>query len=648
MDKKSFFQLARFFRDGMVLQRDKKIKIWGRGEAGVQVCIRFQEQEEAVITGEDGRWRLSLKELQAGGPFIMEIFHGDETIKLKDIYVGDVWLCAGQSNMELPIARVKDFYPEALKNCREPKIRVFTVPENVVFQGPAEEPISGTWLEANEKNIEGFSAFSYFFAECLWKKEKVPIGIINASKGGSPIEAWLDRDALADMPDLLTAAGRFCKEEAVTAFIERNEKEQQEWQDMVSALDAGLGELPWYKDFEEIGSYKAFEEEGSHKAFEEEGWKTISLPGWFETEDIKDFCGSLWLRKKFDVPEEMVGRPADLWLGTIVDSDKTYVNGYLVGETGYQYPPRKYKVPGAVLRKKENVLTIRVLCERGKGRLTPDKSYRLFSEEGSVDLTESGSGWEYRIGCSCRPAPEMDFIVRKPTGLYNGMLAPCQQFTVKGIVWYQGESNDRNPDTYEELLYRLICSWRKGWQEELPFIIVQLPSFSIDLPEKISGWPVIREAQKQAAHRLPFVKMTVNLDLGEWNDLHPLRKREAAYRAAEAAVLFDRGDDRPELGPVPSFIQKEKERIIVAFEPARGGLRPHGAFISDVEAAGEDGIFYEMPARLEDDRLIVECSSETAVCELRYAWCNAPKGKLISDEEGHLAAPFRIKTDLKK
>ena len=207
---------------------------------------------------------------------------------------------------------------------------------------------------------------------------------------------------MADMPELLTIAGQFCDEEVVAEFIGRNEKEQQEWRERVSALDEGLGELPWYKDISE------------------EGWKTISLPGWFETEELRDFCGSLWLRKKFDIPEEMVGKPADLWLGTIVDSDKTYVNGHMVGETAYQYPPRKYKVPEAVLRKKDNVLTIRVLCERGNGRLTPDKIYRLFSEEGSVELTDNENCWEYKIGCSYLPAPEMDFIVRKPQGFTMG------------------------------------------------------------------------------------------------------------------------------------------------------------------------------------------------------------------------------------
>ena len=623
----NMLKLSTFFQNGMVLQQDKEIKIWGEGKAGAQVRIHFQGQQAAVITGGDGRWELFLNKLRVGGPYIMQVFHGEETLELKDIYVGDVWLCAGQSNMELPIARVKDFYPELSKISREPDIHIFTIPENSVFQGPLEEPAAGKWLEVNEKNIEGFSAFSYFFADYLWRKKKVPVGIINASKGGSPIEAWLGRDALADMPELLTIAGQFCDEEVVAEFIGRNEKEQQEWRERVSALDEGLGELPWYKDISE------------------EGWKTISLPGWFETEELRDFCGSLWLRKKFDIPEEMVGKPADLWLGTIVDSDKTYVNGHMVGETAYQYPPRKYKVPEAVLRKKDNVLTIRVLCERGNGRLTPDKIYRLFSEEGSVELTDNENCWEYKIGCSYLPAPEMDFIVRKPTGLYNGMLAPCQKLAVKGIVWYQGESNDRNPGSYEQLLYRLISSWRKKWNEELPFILVQLPAFSIDLPEENSGWPIIREAQRQAAHSLPLVKMTVNLDLGEWNDLHPLRKKEAAYRAAEAAMLFEQGDNRPELGPVPVVIKKHEEKISVTFDSAPGGLKPQGSFISDVEVAGDDGIFYEVPAWLEENRLIIECPSEIAVRELGYAWCNVPRGNLITDEEGHLASPFCIRAD---
>lgn len=627
MKKKALqLKLPRLLQEGMVLQRGKPVTLWGEGLPGSRVEINFQGSKRETVVGKDSRWQLLTDTLQTGGPFPMEIRSRECRISLERVYVGDVWLCLGQSNMELPISRVKDAYPYVFQNCHNPYIRLFHVKEHFNFHGPEQELESGEWLEADSDTLAGFSAFSYFFAKYVNSESKIPIGIINVSKGGSPIEAWLSNASVADRPVLGKTLALFRDDRYAAEFIEKNERQQSDWQKLLKARDAGLASVPWYQDWHD------------------EGWEPMELPGWFSGDRLHNFSGVIWLRKRFDVPSQMAGKPADLWLGTITDSDEAYVNGCLVGETGYQYPPRKYKVPEGILKEYGNVLTIRVLCERGGGRLTPGKEYCLFSQEGRVDLRGTAERkWEYRIGCRCSPAPMMDFIIRKPTGLFNGMLAPCMNMTIKGVVWYQGESNDKNPEEYEEYLRRLVTSWREGWGEKmLPFILVQLPSFAIDLPEQNSGWPEIREAQRKISHELEKVKLTVNLDLGEWNDLHPLRKKEAGERAAAAALEFDAGDGKTEQGPVPAGIRKEEGRVIVTFEPAEK-LLVQGGRLEAAELAGENGIFYKVQAWTEENRMIVECPAHMDAKEFRYAWSNAPEGGLLCNLRGYPASPFRMR-----
>ncbi len=618
-------------QEGTVLQRDRSVRIWGKGAPGKTVYIRLQHKEWNTKADTAGKWELYIKDLKTGGPFTMEIRQDDEFIHLNEIYVGDLWVCAGQSNMELPVARVKDAYPDILNDCSNPYIRIFTVQEHYDFQEPAKELRGGQWKAAEKRVLEEFSTFSYFFAERLQKNLKIPIGIINVSKGGSPIEAWLDKDSIKDSGELLKESEAYQNDHDIKSFIQKNEEMHKQWYDDVRCKDAGIKNTGWYLNRQQ------------------EGWKTIDLPGWFDTEELKGFCGSIWLRKRFDVPPDMEGKAANLWLGTIVDSDETYINGMLVGQTGYQYPPRKYKIPKKILKKENNILMIRVICESGKGRLTPDKEYCLFSGDTRVDLRGNHKNkWEYRIGCRSAPAPVMDFISRKPTGLYNGILAPCMKMTVKGVVWYQGESNDKNAVDYEKRLSSLITLWRKGWGDHsLPFILIQLPAFSIDFEKDDHSWPVIREAQRCVAHKLPQVKMTVNLDLGEWNDLHPLRKKEAAYRAAQAAEAFDYKEERADLGPVPVKLLEEDHKVLVVFEHLRSGITVLGDTIKSVQIKGEDGEYYDARAWVENDMLIAEYPDECKkVCGLRYAWSNAPDGGLLADGRGNLISPFQLTTDI--
>lgn len=612
-------KLPRLISDGCVLQQGKRTRIWGYSVPGTEVTAKLQSQKRTTAAREDGSWEIFFQNLTAGGPFKMEIRNAlGECRTVSDVYVGEVWVCSGQSNMELPVRRVMDRYPEEI-NRKNQYVRMFKAEERYDFRRPLDNYAVGEWKERTPENILDFSAAACFFGQYLQEERDVPVGLLDISKGGSRIEAWMGREPLEGYKELLEEADKYSGENKIKEFVLRQEKVMSDWVAYV----------------EDTSREDALREEPARE------WKDILLPGWLDSAGLSDFSGCVWLRRTFTVPEQMAGQQASLWLGTMVDSDKTYINGVLVGETGYQYPPRKYTVPEGILNSGENEICIRLICNDGRGRVTPGKELCLSAGESRVELS---GRWQYQVRCSCEKAPEMDFLCRKATGLYNGMLAPARKYTVRGVLWYQGESNDRRPDDYEDLLSRMILSWRKEWaQESLPFIVIQLPGFSIDLPEENSGWPRIREAQKRA-ERLPGTAVTVNLDLGEDNDLHPQDKMEIARRAAMAARGMVYKEDVPFRGPVPASWTFEKGTVRIKFDMMDGGLlrTKDGQAPGEFYMAGEDGVFYQAECELQGSQAVVRCKDVAEAAVVRYAWGNAPRRGLLCSRQGLLAAPFEI------
>ncbi len=611
-------KLPRLIGEGCVLQQGKAVRIWGFDTPKEKVSVSLQGQERTGVTDASGRWEVWMENLKAGGPFAMKAENDKgESVLLSEVYVGEVWLCAGQSNMELPMERVLDRYPEERTAEQTPWLRLFGIPEDYRFDAPLADHRAGEWKECTAENLPGLSALCYFYGKELQKARRVPVGIINASKGGSRIEAWMGRNALKEYPALLAEADGLLEEGAPERFLTEQESEMQQW----------LQALVMEDDKNRLS-----------EAENETGWKEITLPGYLEEAGLPDFCGKLLLRRKILLPESAAGKPASLWLGTLVDSDETFLNGVKVGETGYQYPPRKYPVPAGLLKPGKNEVTILLTCNDGKGRMTPGKDYRLFGD--GFEAALSGN-WQYRVLCESGRAPEMDFLCRKATGLYHALIAPCLPYTIQGVLWYQGESNDRRPEDYEDLLRRLIRSYREGFGEELPFIIVQLPGFAIDLPQ-ISGWPKIREAQS-AVQTLPHVAVTVNLDLGEENDLHPLNKKDVAHRAALAARQLVYGEAVCGGGPILKESFAEGSVMCLVWDTGDGGplLTKDGRAPEAFYLAGGDRKFYRAQCRLEGNRTYLE--SEKVPCPefVRYAFSNAPSGGLLCNESGLLAAPFR-------
>ncbi|MGB2864816.1 MAG: sugar-binding domain-containing protein, partial [Sedimentisphaerales bacterium] len=366
------------------------------------MTINFNGKTYNDTTGKDGKWAVTLSELKAGGPYDMEI-NGSNHITLKDILIGDVWVCSGQSNMDLPMARVEERYADVIANSNNPAIRRFFVFKRYDFNTPQEDLQSGYWESVNPESVLRFTATGYFFAKALYEKYKVPIGLIHASVGGSPAEAWLSEDALKEFPIHLETAGNFKDSAYLYQIANKDKAVSDAWYSLLQRKDKGLadGQKPWFDPTYDVSD-----------------WAIMNVPGYWADEKLGHVNGVVWFRKEINVPASMTGKPARLLLGRVVDSDRTYVNGKFVGSVSYQYPPRKYNVPENLLKAGKNIIVVRVVNNTGRGGFIPDKPYQLSAAGRTIDLKGS---WQYKLGATMQPLQPKTFIEWQPLGLYNGM-----------------------------------------------------------------------------------------------------------------------------------------------------------------------------------------------------------------------------------
>lgn len=629
---------------GCVLQRGEAVRIWGWYEAGRRITARLRENAaDAVDTAEavaakDGQFELFLCCLEAGGPFCLELRGEDgERLEVEEVYVGDVFVCAGQSNMELPMRRVSERYPKETEGCAG--VHYYKVPARAVFSEEQKDHKNAEWTVCTRENLAEISAFSYFFGAMLWERERVPVGIVNLSLGGTPIEAWTSPRGLAGFPKLLERK-RLLEDDGFREALERRQEEaERAWNLRLLELEAESesGREPGEGAGDICGEPGEDPGPACGKLF---------LPGFFSEQGLEGFCGVLRLIRTFSVDRVHAGETAVLRLGTMADADQVFVNQVFAGETGYRYPPRRYELPAGILRAGENEIEIRLVCRSGDGRITPGKPFEIAFADG--DRIGLEGMWRYRMGARCGPAPAWEPVIREPAGLFQGMTAPCLPFKVKGVVWYQGESNDRRPEDYETLLKGMILDWRDRWgQEKLPFIVIQLPACGVDTAGG-GSWALLREAQRRA-EELPDTAVTVNLDLGEYYDLHPTGKKEAAYRAFLAAEHLVYQREICWQGPELAGYEKCGSSLILFFDTKDGkdlGVW-NGKHPGEFEAAGEDGQFTAVPARIQGNRVklyLGQTGLKTAAAarRVRYAWSDAPARGLLRNQAGLLTAPFCI------
>lgn len=621
-------KLPRLIGDGMVLQRDTEIRIWGWADPGETVSVDFRDGSYQTETGEDGKWEILLPEMDAGGPWSMTV-EGENRIELSNILIGDVWVCSGQSNMELPVRRVHWNYKEEFSNCKNNQIRQFKAPQTYDFKKRLKDYGSGEWVSLDENTVMDFSAVGYFFARDLYNRYGVPVGLINTAIGGSPAEAWMSEEALKAFPAHYEEMQRMKDDSLIRSIQESDQKRINKWYQELGKKEKAYNEAekPWHQP------------EVDHS-----DWKSVQLPGYWDEEGIEPLNGSVWYRKTIELDAKHADQPAKLLLGRIVDADSVFVNGEFVGNVTYQYPPRRYDIPADVLEEGENTIAVRVINSGGIGGFVPDKPYQLDFAQSSVDLTGE---WKYRIGAKMDALAGQTFIRWKPGGLFNAMIAPLLNYKSKGVIWYQGESNTDKAEEYGALFPAMIKDWRANWaQNELPFLFVQLANF-MEPPEEPqeSSWAMLREAQTKALE-LPNTGMTVAIDVGEWNDIHPLNKKSVGHRLVLTARKVAYNEDVVASGPVFESMKIKDNKAILSFNHIGSGLKCAGEKLKEFAIAGEDNDFVWAKARIKGDKVIVWSEEVENPVAVRYAWADNPDDANLYNEEGLPAVPFR--TDSKQ
>ncbi|UWX61478.1 sialate O-acetylesterase [Chryseobacterium oranimense] len=606
-------RLPALVSDGMILQRNQDLKIWGYADAGEKITVKLINKTYTTTADQNGNWTVTLPKLNAGGPYIMTI----NEITLKDILVGDVWVASGQSNMELPMRRLKPLYENEIKNANNQSIRFFTVPQKYNFKTPQNDLDGGKWESTNPQTILNFSGVAYFFAKELNEKNKVPVGIIHTSLGGSPVQAWMDEKSLQKYPEYLSEAEKWKNDDLIKSTESQEQSLSKAWYAELDQSDIGLNQH-WEK-----------ESDGS-------GWKTMMVPGSWEDQE-GSFDGSVWFRKEIILPKGADQKTAFLNLGRIKDADVTYINGVKVGNVTYEYPPRWYDIPKGVLKEGKNTITVRVINGSGKGQFIADKPYYLEIDGQKTDLKGE---WKYKIGAKMeKMAPGQTFIRWKPVGLYNAMINPLINYKIKGFIWYQGESNTGKPKEYGDLLSTMISDWRSKWNKnDLPFLIVQLANFMEKKDEPLeSNWAELREQQRQVSLNVPYTGLAVAIDLGEWNDIHPLNKKTVGDRLALQAQKIGEGKKIIADGPVYQSMKKEGNTIILSFRPGTDDLEQGD--LKGFAIKQKDGRYQWAKAKTKGNKVIVWNDQVTDPVNVRYDWADNPDGNL-KNTSGLPASPF--------
>jgi sialate O-acetylesterase len=435
----------------------------------------------------------------------------------------------------------------------------------------------------------------------------------------------LSEEALKAFPEYLETAKK-CKDDAyINQIIEKDKAVNDAWYGYIQQFDKGLekGQKPWFDE-----NYDTSE------------WAIMNVPGYWADEQLGFVNGVVWFRKDFVIPSSMINKPAKLWLGRIVDADSTYVNGKLVGTVSYQYPPRIYDIPSNLLKEGKNIIVIRVINNSGRGGFVKDKPYYLSAAGQTIDLKGE---WQYKLGVTMEPLPGKTFIEWQPSGLYNAMLAPLLNYKIKGVIWYQGESNTGNPREYQRLFPALIADWREKWQQgDFPFLYVQLANFmeAKDKPSE-SNWAELREAQLKTL-AVPNTAMAVTIDTGEWNDIHPLNKEDVGKRLALAAERIAYSEKKVYSGPIYQSMEVQANKIIITFTNIGSGLTATGdGELKQFAIAGADKKFVWAKAKIEGDKVIVWNDDVNRPVAVRYAWADNPQGANLYNKQGLPASPFR-------
>ncbi|WP_369766039.1 sialate O-acetylesterase [Flavobacterium sp. WC2429] len=612
-------RLPLLFSDGMVLQRNKEIPVWGWADANEKIEIHFHKQTKTIKADASGKWMVQLDAEKAGGPYLLSV-KGNNAIAITDVLVGEVWICSGQSNMEFQMYKTLNFENE-IKDSNYPMIRHFGVAQDL-SGSPKEDLKAGKWAVCGKETVRDFTAVGYFFAKKLYTELKIPIGIINTSWGGTCVETWTSRqafeksedfkDMIANVPALNTDS--ISKRYAI-AMKERVER--------IQGTNVSTANENTFKKFE----------------FNDDSWAELNVPGLWENQPLGDLDGVVWMRKTITLSAADIKNKATLSLSKIDDEDITYVNGIEVGRITMWDAKRVYAIPDNLLKEGKNVIAIRIVDNSGGGGIYGESS-DLNLILGNIIVPLEGK-WKYKVIVVKTSLSPNSY----PSLLYNAMINPLIPYAFQGVLWYQGEANVSRAEQYKKAFPLIIKDWRTKWnQGDFPFYFVQLSTFDEfgGNSKKGSKWAELREAQTQTLS-LSNTGMAITTDIGNAKDIHPTNKQVVGKRLAAIALNNVYGKKMVCSGPMYTSKETKGNQVILTFDNIGNGLTTldKNNSLKGFEIAGVDKIFYVAKAIIKDNKVTLFSKNVPNPVAVHYGWADDDTEINLFNKEKFPASPFR-------
>ncbi|MCI4444118.1 MAG: 9-O-acetylesterase [Lentimicrobium sp.] len=612
-------RLPKLFADDMVLQRNKLIPVWGWADANENIEIKFNKQTKTTKADKNGKWIIRLDSENAGGPYELSI-KGKNKITIKNVLVGEVWICSGQSNMAFTVDEALNAEKE-INDANYPFIRAFTVSRDVSSL-PKDDVKEGKWEVCNKSTVVNFTAVGYFFAKKIYAELKIPIGLIHTSWGGTGSETWTSREAFEssdEFKEMIAGMPNVNLDSISKVFNKSIAKRVEELQG--SKINPAKAEM--FKEF----------------AFNDSAWPELNEPEAWESQDLGEFDGTVWLRKTITLSANDAGKEATIELSKIDDEDITYVNGIEIGRNNNWDAKRKYSIPAAILKDGKNTISIRVVDGGGGGGIYGESDdFKITIGDKIIPLKGK---WKYQVEAIKSDVGPNSY----PSLLYNAMVNPLIPYAFEGVLWYQGETNAWRAQQYKKAFPLLINDWRKKWnQGDFPFYFVQISSFNETNGNSNNGsmWAELREAQTQTL-KLPNTGMCVTTDIGNPTDIHPKNKQDVGKRLAAIALKNVYKQNIVCTGPTFKSMEIQGNKIIVSFENLGSGLSTPDkyGYLKGFEIAGDDKVFHFANAQIVDNKVVIYCENVPNPVALHFGWADDASDNNLYNKEGFPAVPFR-------
>jgi sialate O-acetylesterase len=609
------------FGDNMVLQRGKANTIWGWSDPGDKVQVEVGGKRASGVAGPEGRWEVKIHPPHVGGPYTITI-KGHQTVELHNVLVGDVWLCGGQSNMQVSLLVVPNA-DEEIKAANFPEVRFYSVAQHAAYHRVAVP--EGTWKVVSPETADRLSAVAYYFARKVQQEIHVPIGLVVDAVGGTPAEAWTSADALRPLKDFDVPLAEL---EKLTA---------------ANGPEYGNYVMHWYDQYDVglKGNWSAVD-------LDDSSWKLVDVPGGFAELGVPEAPALVWFRREITVPETVPAGRTLIFLGSVERMDTVYINGKSVGASAWVENPRVYFIPDRVLKPGKNVIAIRVLKTKPQGGFLgkPEDLHLMLADKTSIPVAGK---WKAQVSVDARPPQPLPIGYQNwpvmPSVLYEGMLAPIAPLSITGTLWYQGEENSDRGFQYRKIMPVMIADWRKLFaQGDLPFYIVSLPAFHHRSETPIDDtWAETRESQAIAAASVRNSCLAVTIDTGESDNIHPKEKLPVGERLALCALARHYAKRVVYAGPTLASVKRRPTSVRLRFAHTDGGLVVKGQKLEEFAIAGEDRKWYWADARIEGNTVVVSSPSVPNPKEVRYAWQGNPSATLFNGA-GLPTLPFRTDT----